>query len=117
MLNMAQIIGHLGRDPELRYTQEGTAVANLPHGVGAHRAYRTVRKGLQALTHTRQAVQRTCLSLCAEALVRLESAPEANGVAQAVEYDQLFAFSHCDDHMETVGTEVDGGYGVEGILN
>ena len=29
MLNMAQIIGHLGRDPELRYTQEGTAVANL----------------------------------------------------------------------------------------
>jgi single-strand DNA-binding protein len=29
MLNMAQIIGHLGRDPEVRYTPEGTAVANL----------------------------------------------------------------------------------------
>jgi single-strand DNA-binding protein len=29
MLNMAQIIGHLGRDPEVRYTPEGTAVAKL----------------------------------------------------------------------------------------
>ena len=29
MLNMAQIIGHLGRDPELRYSPEGTAVAKL----------------------------------------------------------------------------------------
>jgi single-strand DNA-binding protein len=29
MLNMAQIIGHLGRDPEVRSTPEGTAVANL----------------------------------------------------------------------------------------
>jgi len=29
MMNMAQIIGHLGRDPEVRYTPEGTAVANL----------------------------------------------------------------------------------------
>lgn len=29
MLNMTQIIGHLGRDPEVRYTPEGTAVANL----------------------------------------------------------------------------------------
>jgi single-strand DNA-binding protein len=29
MLNMAQIIGHLGRDPDVRYTAEGTAVANL----------------------------------------------------------------------------------------
>lgn len=28
-LNKAQIIGHLGQDPELRYTQSGTAVANL----------------------------------------------------------------------------------------
>jgi len=29
MLNMAQIIGHLGRDPDVRYTPEGTSVANL----------------------------------------------------------------------------------------
>ena len=29
MLNMAQIIGHLGRDPDVRYTPEGTAIANL----------------------------------------------------------------------------------------
>ena len=29
MLNMTQIIGHLGRDPEVRYTPDGTAVANL----------------------------------------------------------------------------------------
>ena len=29
MLNLAQIIGHLGRDPDVRYTAEGTAVANL----------------------------------------------------------------------------------------
>jgi single-strand DNA-binding protein len=29
MLNMAQIIGHLGRDPDVRYTPEGTAVVNL----------------------------------------------------------------------------------------
>ena len=29
MLNMTQIIGHLGRDPEVRYTPEGTAIANL----------------------------------------------------------------------------------------
>jgi len=29
MLNMAQIIGHLGRDTEVRYTPEGTAIANL----------------------------------------------------------------------------------------
>jgi len=28
-LNKAQIIGRLGKDPELRYTQNGTAVANL----------------------------------------------------------------------------------------
>jgi single-strand DNA-binding protein len=26
---MAQIIDHLGREPEVRYTPEGTAVANL----------------------------------------------------------------------------------------
>ena len=29
MLNMAQIIGHLGRDPEVRYAPESTAIANL----------------------------------------------------------------------------------------
>ena len=29
MLNMTQIIGHLGRDPDVRYTPDGTAVANL----------------------------------------------------------------------------------------
>ena len=29
MLNMAQLIGHLGRDPDVRYTPEGTAIANL----------------------------------------------------------------------------------------
>lgn len=29
MLNKAQLIGHLGRDPDLRYIPEGTAVANL----------------------------------------------------------------------------------------
>jgi len=29
MLNIAQIIGHLGRDPDVRYTPEGTAIANL----------------------------------------------------------------------------------------
>jgi len=29
MLNMAQIIGHLGRDPEVRYTPDGAAIANL----------------------------------------------------------------------------------------
>ena len=29
MLNMVQIIGHLGRDPEVRYTPEETAIANL----------------------------------------------------------------------------------------
>lgn len=28
-LNKAMIIGHLGADPEMRYTQSGTAVANL----------------------------------------------------------------------------------------
>lgn len=28
-LNKAQIIGHLGQDPELRYTGSGTAVGNL----------------------------------------------------------------------------------------
>jgi single-strand DNA-binding protein len=29
MLNKAQLIGRLGRDPEVRYTGEGTAIANL----------------------------------------------------------------------------------------
>ena len=29
MLNQAQIIGHLGRDPEMRYTPGGEAIANL----------------------------------------------------------------------------------------
>ena len=29
MVNITQIIGHLGRDPEVRYTPDGTAVANL----------------------------------------------------------------------------------------
>lgn len=30
MLNKAQIIGYLGKDPEVRYLQDGTAVANFP---------------------------------------------------------------------------------------
>ena len=29
MLNMAQIIGHLGRDPDVRHTPEGTDIENL----------------------------------------------------------------------------------------
>jgi single-strand DNA-binding protein len=29
MLNLTQLIGHLGRDPEMRYSAEGTAIANL----------------------------------------------------------------------------------------
>jgi single-strand DNA-binding protein len=29
MLNKAHIIGRLGRDPEVRYTQEGTCIVNL----------------------------------------------------------------------------------------
>ncbi len=29
MLNKAQLIGRLGRDPEVRYTQEGKCIANL----------------------------------------------------------------------------------------
>ena len=28
-LNQVQLIGHLGQDPEVRYTQNGTAVANF----------------------------------------------------------------------------------------
>lgn len=28
-VNRAILIGHLGRDPEMRYTQEGTAIANV----------------------------------------------------------------------------------------
>ncbi len=30
MLNKIQFIGHLGRDPEVRYTQSGLAVCNFP---------------------------------------------------------------------------------------
>lgn len=29
MLNMAQLIGHLGRDPDVRYSPEGSAAAHL----------------------------------------------------------------------------------------
>ena len=29
MLNQAQIIGHLGKDPEVRYLPSGEAVANF----------------------------------------------------------------------------------------
>ena len=29
MLNRAELIGRLGRDPDVRYTQEGKAIANL----------------------------------------------------------------------------------------
>ena len=29
MLNKVQLIGRLGRDPDVRYTQEGKCVANL----------------------------------------------------------------------------------------
>ena len=32
MLNQCNFIGHLGRDPEIRYTQSGTAVANISLG-------------------------------------------------------------------------------------
>lgn len=36
-LNKATLIGNLGRDPEVRYTQGGTAVANLRIGVTERR--------------------------------------------------------------------------------
>jgi len=29
MLNRAELIGRLGRDPDVRYTQEGKAIVNL----------------------------------------------------------------------------------------
>jgi single-strand DNA-binding protein len=29
MLNLTQLIGHLGRDPEVRYSAEGSAIATL----------------------------------------------------------------------------------------
>ena len=38
MLNLAQIIGHLGRDPDVRYTADGTAVVNL--AVATHETWK-----------------------------------------------------------------------------
>lgn len=42
-VNKAIILGHLGRDPELRYTASGTAVCNL--SVATSRAWRSKESG------------------------------------------------------------------------
>lgn len=36
MLNKVMLIGNLGKDPELRYTQKGTAVATFPLATSKH---------------------------------------------------------------------------------
>lgn len=46
-LNKAMAIGHLGRDPELRYTQSGTAVCNFSLAVSERQ-----KKGEELVDHT-----------------------------------------------------------------
>ena len=41
-LNRVQIIGNLGRDPELRFTQDGTPVANFT--VAVNESWRSPRR-------------------------------------------------------------------------
>jgi len=49
MLNQSQIIGFLGRDPEVRYTADGKAIANL--AVATSEPYKDRETG-QRLKHT-----------------------------------------------------------------
>ena len=49
MLNQSQIIGFLGRDPEVRYTADGKAIANL--AVATSEPYKERETG-QRLKHT-----------------------------------------------------------------
>ena len=57
MLNMTQIIGHLGRDPELRYTQEGSAVAKL--AVATNEAWKDKDGAKQERTEWHRVVRAT----------------------------------------------------------
>lgn len=49
MMNIVAIAGHLGADPEIRYTQSGLAVANLNIAVNEH--YRDESGEQQKRTH------------------------------------------------------------------
>jgi single-strand DNA-binding protein len=49
MLNSVSVIGNLGQDPDLRYTQQGQAVVNLNIAVSEH--YRDGSGESQKRTH------------------------------------------------------------------
>jgi hypothetical protein len=63
----------------------------------------------QSLAESLQALERSRRDFLVEATVRFEPGAEANHLAQAIEDDELAVRIARDDHVETVGAEIDGG--------
>jgi len=89
--------------------QESIAVARLAQRVGAHGAYATLRQVVQALTKAFEAGECAGAYLGGESLVTVESGAELYLLAQSVDDVQLLTLESGDDHVKTVGAEVDGG--------
>ena len=84
-------------------------VAGHAEGVGADRAHAQVGHLLQALAEARQRGHRAFHRLGVQAVVLIESGGEEDPLADAVDHAQGAVLPGCEDHVEGVRPQVDGG--------
>ncbi len=92
-----------------RRYQEALRISQLADGVGRQRAHAGGRYIADALAETRQAVQRALARGLRQAALAIQAIGHAHGFTQAINHPQLPQGVTRHDHVEAVGTEIDGG--------
>ena len=89
--------------------QERQRRAQLAHGVGRQRTHAIGRNIADALAEAGQTFQRALPRLGRQTALAIQPIGHAHRLAQAVHHSQLTEQVARDDHVEAVGTQVDGG--------
>ena len=78
-------------------------------GIGAHHAHAVGAHGAQPLAESLEAAQRTVRRRIVQSPAVAEAGGQAHHFAQSIQDDELAVRVARDDHVKTVGTEIDGG--------
>jgi hypothetical protein len=88
--------------------QKFSAVTGLSQGIGSNDADMVSGEIAQTLTKLRQTRETALLRVGTEAIAGTKPGGKPNHFAQAVQNAQLPVDHVCHDHVEAVGTEIDG---------
>ena len=100
-----------------RVIEKVTAVTRPPQRAGAGGANPGRMHIAQALTETGQAIQRACPGCTGQGPFVLQPFRQADRLLETVDNGELAVPQLADDHVKTVGTEIDGSeYFRDGIV-